>query len=284
MNTYEKITNEIIEKIESEQILPWQKPWKAVCARNLVTDKPYRGFNYLNLNFQNFQSPYWMTFLQCKELGGKIKSGEKSTVIIFWKTGSVEDRETEEMKRSILLKTYSVFNLEQTEEIPENKIPKFQFEHKNPIEEAESIIRNFPNKPEIRFHTEDRAYYSPSQDLISIPAKESFKNQEDYFNTIYHEGVHSTGHSSRLNRKGITERNRFGSEEYSKEELIAELGAAFLCAESNILNKTINNSAGYLQSWLKALKSDPHMIIHASQAAEKSAKYILNSKEEEKEE
>lgn len=91
---------------------------------------------------------------------------------------------------------------------------------------------------------------------------------------------HSTGHSSRLNRKGITEKNKFGSEEYSKEELIAELGAAFLCAESGIANKTINNTSAYLQSWLKTLKADPRMIIHASQAAEKAAKYILNRKED----
>ena len=280
MNIFNKITNEIIEMIESEKILPWQKPWQHIPARNLVTGKPYRGFNYLYLNSQSFKSPFWMTFLQCKNLGGSVKSRAKAKMVIFWQRGTYEDQETEEIKPSILLKVYHVFNLEQTEGIPLSKIPQIMFEHKNPIEEAEAIIQNYRNKPEIRFNNEDRAFYRPSEDFISIPAKESFRDLEQFYATLNHEILHSSGHPKRLNRKGITERNKFGSEEYSKEELIAELGAAFLCAESGIVNKTINNTAAYLQNWLEALKADPRMIVFASQAAEKAAKYILGDREE----
>lgn len=280
MNIFNKITEEIIKAIETENTLPWQKPWNVIPARNLVSGKPYRGFNSLYLNTQPFKSPYWMTFLQCKNLGGKVKAGEKSRLVIYWERNTYEDESTGKLEKSILSKAYFVFNLQQTEGIPEDKIPQLQNEHKNPIEEAEAIIQNFPNKPEIRFHNDDKACYYPSKDLICIPAKESFKNQEDYYNTLFHESCHSVGAVHRLNRKGITEKNKFGSEDYSKEELIAELGAAFLCAEAGIVNKTINNSSAYLQSWLKVIKAEPRMIIHASQAAEKAAKYILNRKEE----
>ena len=280
MNIYERITSEIIKAIETEKILPWQKPWSVIPAKNLVSGKTYRGFNAVYLNSLPFKSPFWMTFLQCKTLGGKVKAGEKSRMVIYWERSTYEDRETGEQETGILSKYYQVFNLDQTEGIPEEKIPKLEIRDRNPIEEAERILRDFPNKPEIRFHNQDKAYYSPSQDLICLPPREYFKKQEEFYGTFFHESVHATGHVSRLNRKGITEKNRFGSEEYSKEELVAELGAAFLCAESGIVNKTINNSAAYLQSWLQALKADPRLIVHASQGAEKAAKYILNRKEE----
>ena len=280
MNPFEKITNEIISMIETEKILPWQKPWNVIPARNLLSGKPYRGFNFLYLNSQPFKSPFWMTFLQCREFGGRIKAGAKSRIIFFWEKSTYTDKETGELEKGVLSKYYQVFNLEQTEGIPEEKIPRLQNEHKNPIEEAERIIQNYPNKPEINFHNQDSAYYSPVKDQIWMPSRESFKNQEDFFGVLFHEAVHSVGHSSRLNRKAITEKINFGSEAYSREELVAELGAAFLCSESGIVNKTINRSSAYLQSWLKALKSDSRMIVHAGQAAEKAVRYILNRKEE----
>ena len=228
MSIYEKITNEIISMIESEKILPWQKPWNVIPAKNLLSGKAYRGFNSLYLNSQPFKSPFWMTFLQCKNFWGRVKAGEKSRMVIYWEKSTYEDQDSGKLESAILSKVYFVFNLEQTEGIPENKIPQIQTQHSNPIEEAEAIIQNFPNKPEIFFHNEDKAYYSPSRDIISLPAKESFKILEDFYQTMFHESCHSTGHSSRLNRKGVNEKNRFGSEAYSKEELIAELGAAFL--------------------------------------------------------
>ena len=142
MSIFDKITNEIISNIESENILPWQKPWNVIPARNLVSGKPYRGFNSLYLNTQPYKSPFWMTFLQCKNLGGKVKAGEKSRMVVYWEKSTYEDKETGELESGILSKAYFVFNLEQTEGIPENKIPQILNTHTNPIEEAEAINEN----------------------------------------------------------------------------------------------------------------------------------------------
>ena len=124
MNVYEKITNEIIKAIETENILPWQKPWSVNLAKNLVSGKTYRGFNAVYLNSLSFKSPFWMTFLQCKNLGGRVKAGEKARMVIYWEKSTYEDRETGALETGILSKYSQVFNLEQTEGILEEKIPK----------------------------------------------------------------------------------------------------------------------------------------------------------------
>jgi antirestriction protein ArdC len=140
-----------------------------------LSSKNGRPKNKYNIEFEPFKSPYWMTFLQCKNLGGKVKAGEKSRIVIYWEKNTYEDESTGKLEKSILSKVYFVFNLDQTDGIPENKIPQILNTHTNPIEEAEAIIQNFPNKPEIQFRNEDKACYYPSRDLISIPAKDPLK-------------------------------------------------------------------------------------------------------------
>jgi len=163
-----------------------------------------------------------------------------------------------------MLRYYNVFNLEQTEGIP---IP----------EKAEQIIAGMPLKPDI-YHGGNKACYSPSPDSIHLPSQHTFLYPEEYYCTAFHELIHSTGHTSRIGRKSILEPTYFGSHEYSKEELVAEMGAAFLCGYAGIEQKTIDNSAAYIQGWLKVLKKDMTLLVHAAAQAQKGADYILNRK------
>lgn len=172
-----------------------------------------------------------------------------------------------------LLRYYSVFNLEQCEGIkapePQETINNF-----NPIDKAEEIIANMPLLPEIKYGG-NRAYYSPSLDYVQLPYQHTFDSAEEYYSTEFHELTHVTGHSKRVGRKSILEPSYFGSHEYSKEELVAEMGAAFLCGHCGIEQKTIRNSAAYIQGWLKELKNDRTLLIHAAAQAQKSTDYII---------
>lgn len=204
--------------------------------------------------------------------------GSKSTPVIFWKWLDSEDENNKQGKIP-LLRYYSVFNIEQTEGItaPEPQETNNPFD---PITKAEEIIATMPLSPEIK-HAGNRAYYSPSLDYIQLPIQHTFTSPEEYYCTAFHELTHATGHINRLGRKSVLEPSYFGSHEYSKEELVAEMGAAFLCGYSGIENNTIENSAAYIQGWLKALKNDRTLLIHAAAQAQKAADYILNAKPDE---
>jgi len=276
MNVYEIITDMIIEKLESGTA-PWRKPWTGgEMPRNFITGKVYRGINLFLLNMANYTSPYWLTFNQCKEKGGYIKAGAKSARIVFWAKAKKEDDEGEE-KSIPVLRYYNVFNAEQCEGI---KIKTTEMEERyfHPIEVCMMTVNAMQNSPEIQ-HKEPRAYYSPVLDYINMPRPESFKSSEEYYATLFHELTHSTGHRSRLNRKGITNHNSFGSNDYGKEELIAEMGAAFLCGCTGIENRIIDNSAAYVAGWLKAIKENKKIVITAAAAAQKAADHILNKTE-----
>jgi len=164
--------------------------------------------------------------------------------------------------------------LEQTEGIPIPE-PEETNNHFDPIEKAEQIILGMPLKPDI-YHAGNKACYNPSKDAIHLPNQQTFHMPEEYYCTAFHELIHSTGHTSRIGRKSILEPTYFGSHEYSKEELVAEMGAAFLCGYAGIEQKTIENSAAYIQGWLKVLKKDKTMLVHAAAQAQKAADYILN--------
>src|ERR1019366_2262747 len=182
-----------------------------------------------------------------------------------------ENKETGETenRKSILLRYYNVFNLEQCERIKSPEpVPVI-----HPIEQCEQIVNSMPNRPS--FEQDSRAFYRPSTDTIGMPARSAFDSPEAYYSTLFHELSHSTGHPSRVAREGIMEHNPFGSEDYSKEELVAEMGAAMLCGVAGIESQTLEHSAAYLQSWISRLKSDSRLIVSAASQAQKAADYIL---------
>ena len=285
--TYDVINSKIMELLESGTV-PWRKTWNATSnhPKNLVSKKEYRGINIFMLACMSYSSPYWMTFKQASEKGGHVKKGEKSTPVIFWKwldkkdVGG-DDAETVTVNGKIpMLRYYSVFNLEQIEGIPSPPTTETIINTFNPIERAEQIIAGMPYRPEIK-HGGNSASYSPMLDYVKLPVPEAFESPEEYYSTAFHELIHSTGHTSRVGRKGILEPSYFGSHEYSKEELVAEMGASFLSGIVGIEQKILENSAAYIHGWLKALKNDKKLLIMAAAQAQKGADYILRKKGEE---
>jgi antirestriction protein ArdC len=211
-------------------------------------------------------------------LGGSVKKGERSFPVVFWKRFKEEGND--EAKPIPFLRYYSVFNVAQCEGINVPTIPtidpapKFQR-----IEKCEQIVAGMPKRPPIN-HDGSSACYSPSHDEISMPEPEVFESIEAYYSTLFHELAHSTGHLSRLNRKEVTEPGRFGTDPYSREELVAEMGAAFLSGHCEIENKTVDQSAAYIQSWLERLKDDRRLVVHAATQAQKACDFILDVQRE----
>lgn len=270
---YEIIYDKIVTLIEEKGLLPWQKPWTGTEPANFTNKKNYRGINPWILSLQGFSCPYWLTFKQAEKLGGKVRKGERGTPVVFWKWIDKEDQETGETKRFPILRYYTVFNVEQCDNIkwePEKTTKK-----NGKIKKCEKVIREFKGKPKIQ-HGKSGAFYQPKTDQIGMPNKGNFINSEEYYSTLFHEAIHSTGHKSRLNRHEQENcSHNFGSHSYSKEELCAEFGAAFLCALTGIENKTIDNSAAYLKSWLKKLKENKKWLVQAAAQAQKACDHIL---------
>lgn len=275
---YEMVTNLIVERLEAG-VVPWQMPWKSGGAvpRNLVSKKVYRGFNFWYLLSFGFERPFFLTFNQVKMLGGCVKKGSKSYQVVFWKLLDVENKDgsTEEIP---MLRYYRVFHIDDVEGIAEDKLPASQnHDHDfNPITACEKLVTHWKDAPVIR-HGQSQAAYAPLRDEILMPDPRTFFEDEKYYSVLFHEMTHSTGHRKRLNRHSKFSDHRFGSKDYSQEELIAEMGAAYLCGLCGIENKTIDNSAAYIQSWLKKLKSDNKFIVQSSGYAQKAVDYILEN-------
>lgn len=290
MTPQEIITNKIIKKLEAG-IIPWRKPWHSVAGQpqNLMTGKPYRGINRLILGASDYASPYWLTFLQCKKMGGSVNAGAQAEQVVFWKIDQQQkplpgsdpkDPNTEEEERPTetsyyrrpLLRYYNVFNLQQISGItaPEQPETKTLTESEK-IDAAEAVIEGYLDKPPISYGG-DKACYSPIIDSVKMPAKTSFDSLPEFYCTLFHELSHSTGHKTRLDR--LTDESFFGNESCSKEELIAEISQCFIMNELNLLPETFENSVAYLQNWIKQLRNDSKLIIQASGAAEKSANWI----------
>ena len=277
-NVYEIITEKIVEQLRNG-VVPWRKPWRTEPPCNLVSGKEYRGINPFLLAPQGYCSRYWLTFNQANKLGGHIRKGEKSSIVTFWNVGKekiVRDADGKERKsKPILLRYYNVFNIEQTEGIADklglgNATPRVAS-----IEQCEAIVNAMPNPP--KREQSNRAWYRPSTDSVGMPSRDLFNSSEEFYSTLFHELTHSTGHASRIGREGIEQLNSFGSESYSKEELVAELGAAMLCGITGISPATIPNSAAYLQSWINRLKGDSKLLVSAASQAQKAADYIRNT-------
>jgi antirestriction protein ArdC len=277
MKVYEIITNAILEKLEQGSI-PWHRPWngREEMPKNLITKKEYQGINAFLLGCQGYGSPFWLTFRQCKDLGGSVKKGAKATPIIYWNWLDIpKDGEAEE--KVPFLRYYAVFNVEQCEAMPQDKVPQVAI-NTNGIDRitiCEEIIEAVKDRPAIT-HNRQAALYHAGRDTINMPLFESFETSAAYYSTLFHELVHSTGHEKRLARPGITELSPFGTPSYSKEELIAEMGAAFLCGFAGIENVTLDNSTAYIQGWLQKLRNDKKLVIVAAAQAQKAANYIIN--------
>jgi antirestriction protein ArdC len=289
IDVYQIITDLIIEKLESGTI-PWKQPWSDYGpACNYLSKKPYRGINQLILAGLHTK-PFYLTFQQAVSLGGRVRKGAKSIPVTYWnfinrhketgkKLSEAEAQSTpaEFLVKTAFLKYYRVFNVDDILDVVFD-IPELQPGHDNyAIERCEAIIENMPNRPEIR-HKENQAYYHPVYDYINMPPIEHFKTSELYYHVLNHELCHATGNAKRLNRFKSNETNPFNSKSsYTKEELVAEIGAAFLNNHAGILNdETLQDSTAYIQGWLKQLRNDKKFIIEASAKAQKAVDYILN--------
>ena len=277
---YEIVTQRIIAMLE-KGVIPWRRPWKGAPPQNLITRKPYRGINAFILAFSG--SSFFLTFNQAWAIGAHVKKGAQGFPVVFWKFRDLKkqedeidgDKEDGLTKNAPILRYYTVFRMEDIEGIPKKKLPEImKAPEAQPIEKAEKIVENMPNRPEISIGG-SRAFYQPATDSITVPVKRLFGKIEEYYSTLFHELTHATGHVSRLARKSLEAYAPFGSAEYSREELVAEMGAGFLCAAAGIDNYTLENSASYIDHWMKALKADPRAVIVAAGQAQKAADFIL---------
>jgi antirestriction protein ArdC len=270
IQSFERITERIVTLLEQGTI-PWHKPWKVKTGlpRNLVSKKPYRGINVFLLMAMSYESPHWLTFRQAIQLGGNVKKGEKSCPVVFWKQMKIEGKESGEPQKKPLLRLYHVFNAAQCEGLKDapEEIPM-------PVTKPAEIVAGMPQPPVVK-HGMAQAFYSPREDCVGMPEPERFESEAHYFATLFHELIHASGSEKRLNRASITERNGYGSDPYCKEELIAELGSAFLCGYADIVDRTIDNSAAYLEGWLKQFQNDRTLIVYAAAQAQKAADFIL---------
>lgn len=291
MNVYEMVTARIVEEMSKGNI-PWQKPWKGAkgCAADYaISYTSRRAYSILNQWLLGEPGEY-LTFNQIQALGGKLKRGSKSRMVVFYTKAKYikKDEETGEEKEVTypLLKYYNVFHINQTEGIPS----KVKADEEVAIETdltADAVIADYVQREGIKFYNKmqsDRAYYQPSADMVVVSMPEQYTEIAEYYSTTFHELTHSTMKKSRCDREMENADAFFGNHSYSREELVAEMGAAMICSRLGLaIDKSLRNSAAYIQGWIKTFKGDPKMIVWASSRAEKAARYILNEKGDEAE-
>lgn len=290
---YQIVTEKVVSALEKANDLVWRKTFKGYgLARNLATGHYYTGINFILLNFcTEYELPYYLTFKQVKELGGQVRKGAKSEMVIYFNLifkdkdqKKITKQEALDLKRNgqvvkinKFVKYYNVFNIADIEGI-EHDITVSHFKDDNSIiENCADLIENIPDCPIIKHNNPNRAFYSITDDYINIPRIQLHKSSETYYSVLFHELIHSTGAVSRLNRNTLNEIVYWGDEVYSEEELTAELGASFLAAMTGIDQESLfENSVAYLQSWLSKLKDDKQLIFRASAAAQKSVNYLVS--------
>lgn len=266
---YDIITQKIIDQLESG-VIPWRKPWGTTGSgelpKNGESGRYYSGINLLMLEW----GESYYTFKQIQDNGWHLNKGSKASMVVFFTILEKESKTKQDEKDRIpIMRYYNVFKSSDIEDCPKN----VKYVH-DTIKEAEEIITNFTEVP-IYHHNNNRAFYSPTEDYVNVPDISRFEITEEYYSTLFHELTHSTGHTSRLKRfVGSAANASFGSKAYSFEELIAELGAAFLCGKCGIEQKTLDNSASYIDGWIKVLKEDSTIIVKAAAKAQKAADYI----------
>jgi antirestriction protein ArdC len=280
-DTYAEVTADVLEALEGGTI-PWRQPWRSSGPqRNLQSNRPYRGVNQLltqiKAQSKGYSSPFWTTYRAAKKAGGQVRKGEKGTRVVFWKFLKVADEDDPTKTKTIpMLRGYTVFNVEQCDglEVPE-------IEQDAPVDalaNCDAIIDSVPEAPTIETFG-DSAFYEPARDRVVLPERDRFDDSEAYYATAFHELAHATGHESRLAREGVMDVTRFGSESYSREELIAELTSAFVSTEAGIGTDTLPRSAAYIDHWRKALEDDPRAVVVAAGKAQKAADWILDRRQ-----
>lgn len=279
-NVYQMVTDRIVEELK-KGVIPWQKPW-AGCSDSAIsyaTRKPYSLLNQLLLG----DPGEYLTFNQVKERGGNVKKGAKAKFVVFFKIHEKKRTDpttgADDVKKIPMLRYYHVFHLNDTEGI-QSKLAERPTEEHEPIERAEEVIRNYVEREGLTFENDrpsDRAFFSPPLDKVVVPMLKQYRVKEEYYSTTFHELTHSTMKASRCDREAENKLAAFGSKDYSREELVAEIGSAMLCNRVGIESeKAFRNSVAYINGWLKALANDEKMIVWASARAEKAAQYILN--------
>lgn len=279
-NVYQIVTDRIVEQMNNG-IIPWQKPWHGVAggAVSYETQKPYSFLNQFLLG----RDGEWLTFNQVKKAGGNIRKGAKAGIVTFFKSydkvQTNEDGETE-TKKSFVLQYYNVFHIDDCEGVKSKRNDNFTPVEHQPIESAEKVVNEYVDREDtltLQITPSNRAYFAPASDLVVVPCMSQYDDVEEFYSTLFHELVHSTGISKRCDR-GLG-KVASKSDEYSREELVAEIGSAMMC---NILGldgeKAFKNSVAYIQSWLRALRNDNKMIVWAASRAEKAVKYIQGVK------
>lgn len=289
---YAKVAATIDEALASG-VVPWRRPWKSgvnqfdgsLMHANLQSKKPYRGINVILLGLSaaanGFSSPYWLSRKQIKARGGSWSG--PGTMIVWWKILRVRSDKSDEidsktgkpkLKTIPMLKHYYVWSLDQCTGIEAPEAPAEPVSQFNPIERAQIVIDQMPDRPVTR-HGGDRAVYFPTRDEVHLPHREQFNTPQDYYSTAYHEYAHSTGHEKRLGR--VKDWTEFGSDPYAREELVAELCAAMLCGTVGI-NVTYEQSASYIQSWRQRLQDDPRLLVSAAGQAQRAADFICGKR------
>jgi antirestriction protein ArdC len=292
---YLDVTNKIVSAL-NQGVIPWIKPWKTTGSSadcpfpiNAITRRPYAGINipllWAEARLRGFRQDRWLTFNQARKAGGHVRKGEQSTLAVLYKPMSKEAHDEDgqvvrdeqgniKMVQFALLRTHCLFNIEQTEDLPaEEQIHDECDDQPAFIDHAPAEQLLLASGARIEHRYGDQAFYQPVRDLIQLPTKGQFEDVGSYYATALHELTHWSGHLSRLNREGITGGHAFGSAEYAFEELVAEMGAAFLCALTGTQGELRHEE--YLASWLKILKEDKRAIFRASGQAREASEYLL---------
>ena len=285
---YGQVAEGLISLMESG-VAPWSKPWIVRGAddpwlpHNGFSGRRYNGFNSLYLSLlmraNSWDDPRFYTWKNVDAAGGKVCEGEekKFTVVVYNKRVTKQDEsDPDKVSAFYLMKYYRVYNACQVSGLPEfdSFVPDDSFIHDDSFPVAEGVVSEYEDASSVRIgFGGDRAFYQPSMDVIQMPEREQFSSLAAFYQTLFHEVIHSTGHSSRQDRLG--ERSGFGSDEYAKEELVAEFGAAFLCANTDV-PLAEDASAAYLKSWAARCKDDPGMLVTAVNAAQRAADFVLD--------
>ena len=276
MNVYEIVTDRILKQLE-QGIVPWRKPWMDIRAGafNRVSKKPYSLLNQMLLSHEG----EYATFRQWSSLGGHVKKGAKAEIVVFWKmlAQKGESGVDEPTRSRPILRYYNVFHISSVEGV--DPLPTKPLYGTNPLENAKMVFDDYVGRERIKTESSlsNRAFYSPARDLIHLPDIRQYENASDYYSVVFHEATHSTGHRKRLSRfSEDTSIAPFGSEDYSKEELVAELGSAAILNMLGLeTSETFQNSSAYIHSWIGTLKNDSRFIVSASSKADKAVHYIM---------
>lgn len=292
---YLDVTNKIVNAL-NQGVIPWIKPWTTTGLQNdlpfpinAITRRPYAGINipllWAEARLRGYRQDRWLTYNQARKAGGHVRKGEQSTLAVLYKPMSKEAHDEDgqvvrdeqgnvKMVQFALLRTHCLFNIEQTEGLPNEE------QHHAEGEEPMAFIDHAPaerllsaSRARIEHRYGDDAFYLPIRDLIQLPTKAQFVDVGSYYATALHELTHWSGHHTRLNREGITGGHAFGSAAYAFEELVAEIGAAFLCALTGTQGELRHEE--YLAPWLKILKEDKRAIFRASGQAREASEYLV---------